>query len=86
MSWKARIGWIAAGLLAFFIASSQLQAGKFVFENASYRQTTFAWSGYGVGAVLILIAFLPPSDWVNKYLARKKSEHRRSKWRILIPR
>jgi hypothetical protein len=58
MSWKARIGLIAFGLIMFFVASSHIQAGKFVFENGSYRETTFAWSGYGVGTVFILLAFL----------------------------
>jgi len=75
MSWKARIGWIAAGFLACFIAVSQLESGKFVFANASYGQLTFAWGGFGVGAVFILLAFLPPADWVSRHITTKKREH-----------
>ena len=74
MSWKARIGFIAFGVFLCLAASAQVQAGRFVFDNGSYHQTTYAWSGYGVGAVSILVASLPPSSWVKKFLASKKSK------------
>jgi hypothetical protein len=59
MSWAIRFMLIAAGLLLIAVAVTQLRAGKFVFDNASYHQTTFAASGIGIGAVLILLAFCP---------------------------
>jgi hypothetical protein len=76
MSWWVRIMLFAAGSLFVFAARSQLLAGHFVFDNASYRQTTFAWSGYGVGALFILLAFLPSSKWVSKRITTKKAKRK----------
>jgi hypothetical protein len=56
------------------LARAQLQAGHWAFDNASYHQTTFAAGGYGLGALLILLAFLPPRDWVYKHITTKRSK------------
>jgi hypothetical protein len=76
MSWRVRIMLLAAGSLFIFMAHSQVLAGHLVFDNASYRQTTFAWSGYGVGALFILLALLPASRWVSKRISTKKPKQR----------
>ena len=62
----------AAGLYAIFLARTQLKTGHALFTNASYHQTTFAAGGLGIGVILILLAFLPPSDWVYKRITTKK--------------
>jgi hypothetical protein len=72
MNWLVRLGFIAFGLLVIDLAIAQLRTGRFVFDNASYHQTTFAAGGIGVGFVLILLAFLPPSRWVYKRISTKK--------------
>jgi hypothetical protein len=76
MSWWVRIMLAAGGLLFIFMAHSQVLAGHLVFNSASYRQTTFAWSGYGIGASFILLALLPPSRWVSKRISTKKPKRR----------
>jgi hypothetical protein len=70
---------VTGGLLFMFAAHSQLLAGHFVFDNASNQKTTFAWSGYGVGALFILLAFLPSSKWVAERISTKKVKRSRTK-------
>ena len=65
---------IAVGLFVILLARAQLKAGHWAFDNASYHQTTFAAGGYGLGALLILLAFLPPRDWVYKHITTKRSK------------
>ena len=79
MSWKIRIFFVASGALLLFAGYAQASAGKYVFDNASYHQTTFAWGSYGVGAFLILLAFLPPSDWVYRHITTRKAKHKSSR-------
>ena len=57
-----RLGLIAAGSAAILMALQLLREGRFVFDNASYHQTTFAAGGIGVGVILLLL-FLPSGDW-----------------------
>jgi hypothetical protein len=73
MGWLARLGLIAGGLFVILLARVQLQAGHWAFDNAGYHQTTFAAGGYGVGALLILLAFLPPRAWVYRRITTKRS-------------
>ena len=73
MGWLARSGMFAGGLFMVLLAKAQLSRGHVVFPNASYHQTTFAASGFGIGLVLMLLAFLPPSDWVYRYITTKRS-------------
>lgn len=88
MSWQSRAYLFAGGLLLIFAAYSQLKAGHIAFDNAGYRQNTFAASGYGVGALLILLAFLPSSSWVYRHITTKRSRwtNRHSIRRHLAPR
>jgi hypothetical protein len=72
MGWLARLGLIAGGLFVILLARAQLQAGHWAFDNAGYHQTTFAASGYGVGALLIFLALLPPRAWVYKHITTKR--------------
>jgi hypothetical protein len=74
MGWLTRLGLIGGGLFVIVLARAQLQAGHWAFANAGYHQTTFAAGGYGVGALLILLAFLPPRDWVYKHITTKRSK------------
>jgi hypothetical protein len=74
MGWLARLGLVAGGLFVILLARAQLQAGHWAFDNASYHQTTFAACGYGVGVLLILLAFLPPRAWVYKHITTKRSK------------
>jgi hypothetical protein len=74
MGWLTRLGLIAGGLFVILLARAQLQAGHWAFDNAGYHQTTFAAGGYGVGALLILLAFLPPRAWVYKRITTKRSK------------
>ena len=74
MGWLTRLGLFAAGIFVMLLARAQLQAGHWAFDNAGYRQTTFAASGYGVGAVLILLGFLPPRAWIYKLITTKRSK------------
>jgi hypothetical protein len=74
MSWVTRVLLFAGGLFVILLARGQMQAGHWVFDNASYRQTTFAAGGYGLGALLILLGFLPPRDWVYKHITTKRSK------------
>jgi hypothetical protein len=73
MGLLARLGLIAGGLFVILLARAQLHAGHWAFDNAGYHQTTFAAGGYGVGALLILLAFLPPRAWVYKHITTKRS-------------
>jgi hypothetical protein len=79
MGWTARLGFVAAGLLLILAAVSQMRAGRFVFDNASYRQETFAAGGIGVGIVLIILAFLPARDWVYEHITTKRNPVRKKK-------
>ena len=74
MGWLARMMFVAGGLFMILLASTQLKAGNAVFPNASYHQTTFAASGFGVGLVLLLLAFLPSNDWVSRHITTKKPQ------------
>lgn len=75
----ARLGFVAAGLFLILVALSQMRAGRFVFDNASYHQQTFAAGGIGVGIVLIILAFLPSRDWVYKHITTKRASIREKK-------
>ncbi len=77
MSWPVRVALFAGGLIMVLIASAQLKTGHVVFANASYRQTTFAASGIGIGAMLCLLAFLPPSDWVYKRITTGRKNRKK---------
>jgi hypothetical protein len=72
MGLLARLGLIAGGVFVILLARAQLQAGHWAFDNAGYHQTTFAAGGYGLGALLILLAFLPPRAWVYKHITTKR--------------
>jgi hypothetical protein len=69
MSWLARLGFVAAGLLLICMGVAHLQAGQVVFINLMYRQATFAAGSIGTGIVLCLLAFLPPGNWVYKHIS-----------------
>lgn len=66
MSLLIRLGLFASGLVLILLGRSQLQAGHWVFTNASYHQTTFAASGIGLGCLICFVSFLPSGDWVYK--------------------
>lgn len=72
MGWLTRLGLFAAGLFLITLARNQLRAGKIVFDNASYHQTTFAAGGFGVGVVLLLLAFLPSGNWVYRHITTRR--------------
>ena len=74
MGWFARLGLFAAGIFVILLARAQMQAGRWAFDNASYHQTSFAASGYGLGVLLILFAFLPPRGWVYKHISTRRSK------------
>ncbi len=74
MSWPIRLALFAGGLLLILIAIAQLHTGQWVFNNASYHQTTFAAGGIAVGAVICLLAFLPSGDWVYRHISTKTSK------------
>jgi hypothetical protein len=73
---------IAAGLCMICLAAAKLQQGKVVFDNASYHQTTFAAGGIGIGLLLILLAFLPSSEWVYRRISTKRASGLSSKKKI----
>jgi hypothetical protein len=71
MAWQLRAGLFAFGLFLILTGKVQLDAGHWVFLNASYRQTTFAAGAYGVGAVFCLLAFLPPDNWMYRHITTR---------------
>jgi hypothetical protein len=77
MGLLARLGLFAGGLYMILLAKAQLRTGSVVFANASYHQTTFAAGGIGIGAVLCLLAFLPPRDWVYKHITTGRKIRKR---------
>jgi hypothetical protein len=76
MGWLTRLGMFAAGLFLICMAVAQLRSGHFVFDNASYHQTTFAAGGIGVGIGILLLAFLPPNNWVYKHITTRRENRR----------
>ena len=72
MTRLTRLTLFAAGLIIVLIARAQLRMGHVIFSNVSYHQTTFAASGFGIGLVLVLLAFLPSKDWVNKHITTRE--------------
>jgi hypothetical protein len=74
MGWVTRLLLFAGGLFVILLARAQMHAGDWVFDNASYRQTTFATGGYGLGALLILLGFLPPREWVYRHITTRRSK------------
>jgi uncharacterized membrane protein YdcZ (DUF606 family) len=76
MRWKSRLLFFAVGLIAMLIATAQVSSGHFVFDNASYHQPTYAWAGYGVGAVFCLLAFSPTNEWMERHITTKKPRKR----------
>ena len=76
MGWATRVMLFAAGLFMVLLARTQLRTGRLVFPNASYHQTTFAASGFGVGLIVMLAALLPPSDWVYRHITTRKLKNR----------
>ena len=79
MGWMTRLGLFAFGLFLIVASVAQMRAGKFVFDNASYHQQTFAAGGIGLGVVFLLLAFLPPREWVYKHITTKRRAVGRSK-------
>ncbi|WP_216841254.1 hypothetical protein [Acidobacterium sp. S8] len=73
MNWFTRLLLIAGGLGLILLAVVQLRNGQMVFDNSSYHQTTFAAGGIGVGIVILLLAFLPPGEWVYKHITTKRN-------------
>ena len=72
MGWLTRMGLFLAGLCICLLAQRQLETGHFEFANASYHQSTFAASGFGLGSFVLLLAFLPPGDWVYRHITTKR--------------
>jgi hypothetical protein len=72
MRWLVRLVFVSFGLFLMLNAMVQLRAGQFAFDNASYHQTTFAAGGIGVGALFILLAFLPSGQWVFRHISTRK--------------
>jgi hypothetical protein len=65
------VGLFAFGLLLILVGKMQLDAGQWIFLNATHRQTTFAAGAYGVGALFRLLAFLPPDNWMYRHTTRR---------------
>jgi hypothetical protein len=74
MHWVLRLGLFVFGLFLMLTAKTQLDAGHWVFLNGSYRQTTFAAGGFGVGIVFCLLAFLPPDNWAYRHITTLRSK------------
>jgi hypothetical protein len=74
MHWVLRLGFLSFGLFLMVAAKRQLDMGQWVFLNASYHQTTFAAGGFGIGALICLLAFLPPDKWVYKHMTTRRSK------------
>ena len=72
MHWVLRFGLFVFGLLLMLVAKTQLDTGHWVFLNGTYRQTTFAAGGFGVGFVFCLLAFLPPDNWTYKHITTQR--------------
>jgi hypothetical protein len=67
-----RILLFSAGVYLICLSAAQLRAGHMVFSSDSYHQPTFSASGLGVGAILVLVAFLPPKEWVYSHITTRK--------------
>lgn len=80
MEMIARMLLFAGGLYVILLARTQLRTGHSVSPNASYHQTTFAASGFGVGLILMVLAFLPPKAWVYKHITTKKPKKLKPKF------
>lgn len=77
MKWPLRLLLFMGGLFLIVLANRQLITGHAVFANASYHQTTFAASGFGIGILVCLAAFLPPSDWMYKHITTGRKPRKR---------
>jgi hypothetical protein len=74
MHWILRLGLFVFGLFLMLTAKTELDANHWVFLNGSYRQTTFAAGGFGVGIVFCLLAFLPPENWAYRHITTLRSK------------
>ena len=74
MSWVTRLLLFAGGLFVILLARAQTHTGRWAFDSASYHQTTFAASGYGLGALLILLGFLPSQGWIYKHITTRRAK------------
>jgi hypothetical protein len=71
MRWPYRLMMIGFGLYVILYGFAQLERGKFAYENMK-GQTVFAPGVMGVGAVLLLLGFLPPGNWLYKRITTKR--------------
>jgi hypothetical protein len=73
---KTRVGLLAAGAFTAVFGLSLWHRGVFVYQNTWFRGTSYSASTIAFGIFLVLLAFLPPTAWVERWTPRKKNpEH-----------
>jgi hypothetical protein len=69
-----RLSILAAGAITVVYGLLLMHRGVFVYQNAWFRGTNYSAGTVAAGIFLGLLAFLPPTSWVERWMARKKRQ------------
>jgi hypothetical protein len=69
-----RLSILAAGVITVVYGLQLMHRGVFVYQNRWFRGTNYSAGAVAAGVFLSLLAFLPPTAWVERWIAPKKKK------------
>jgi hypothetical protein len=69
-----RLSILAAGAITIVYGLLLMHHGIFVYQNAWFRGTNYSAGTVAAGVFLSLLAFLPPTAWVERWIAPREKK------------
>jgi hypothetical protein len=69
-----RLSILAVGAMTIVYGLLLMHQGIFVYQNAWFRGTNYSAGTVAAGVFLCLLVFLPPTAWVERWIAPKKKK------------
>ena len=76
MRWVVyRLSLIALGAALVLYSLQLMHRGIYVYQNVTFRATTYSAGNVALGIFIGLLAFLPPASLVDRWIARRKERN-----------
>lgn len=75
MRWVVRLALFATGCVLVAYGLEASRRGIFVYQNTWFRGTHYSSGTVAIGIFVALLAFLPPTRWVEHWMNRGKKSH-----------
>ncbi|MGA1989230.1 MAG: hypothetical protein ABSG72_23360 [Candidatus Sulfotelmatobacter sp.] len=69
-----RLSLLAAGGAMVAYGLQLMHRGVLVYQNTWFRGTNYSAGTVAAGVFVGLLAFLPPTSWVDRWMARRKKK------------